>query len=240
MNWGFAVVGGVLTLLGLGCLWFWKKARDEIALMAGTETSRAADVGALPAGTLVEVKGTIRCNAPIAGEFSQQLCVYSKSVVERQEERWRDGKRETHTVTERSTERHAPFYVEDESGRVLVSGEGASVTAVSVFDESGNTTAESVISMATSLLGAGSSDRRFRESILAPDIPVYVLGTVQADGTIGKAPSGAKAKEFIVTHESEEERTKSSNITGVVLLLIGLALLGGAAASFYGAFAYPV
>lgn len=240
MNWGFAVVSGVLALLGLLCLWFWKKFRDEVALMAGTETSRAADVAALAPGTRVEVKGTIRCDAPLTGEFSQQACVYSLSVVEREEERWRDGKRETHTVTERSTERHAPFQVEDDSGRVLVNAEGASVTAVKVFDESGNSTAESVISLATSLLGAGSNDRRFRESILAPGIPVYVLGTVQQDGAIGKAPGSAKAKEFIVTHKSEEERAKSSNTMSIVLVLLALALFGGATASLWATFAYPL
>jgi hypothetical protein len=240
MNAGFAVASGVLVLLGLVCLWFWKKFRDETALIAATPTSRACDVAALAPGTVAEVKGTIRCDAPLAGEFSKQACVYSKSEVERKETRWKDGKRETYYVNERSTERHAPFFVEDASGRVPVRSEGASVEAVEVFNESGNTTTESVVSVVMSLAGAGSYDRRFKESILKPDIPVYVLGTVVEGGAIGAAPHGAKIKEFIVTYKSEEERVKSSGRTAIVLLIIALALFAAAVAALVAAFKYPV
>jgi hypothetical protein len=236
MNPGFAVLAGIVALLGLGSLWFWKKFRDEAALMAATPTSRAADVAALPPGTVVEVKGTIRCEAPIAGEFSKKTCVYSKSEVEREEVRWRDGKRETSWVNERTTERHAPFYVEDASGRVLVRGESATVEAVEVYNESGNTAAENVLSLGLTLLGAGSSDRRLKEHILAPDIPVYVLGTVNEGGVIGAAPHGAKIKEFLITYKSEEERTRSSRNVAIVMLVIAVALFAGAAAALWAAF----
>jgi hypothetical protein len=87
MNPVFAVLSGVVALLGLVCLWFWKKLRDEVALIAATPTSRATDVAALAPGTLVEVKGTIRCAAPLTGEFSKQTCVYSRSEIERKETR---------------------------------------------------------------------------------------------------------------------------------------------------------
>lgn len=238
MNPAFAVIAGIAALLGLGCLWFWKKTRDEIALMIATQTSRAADVASIAPGTLVEVKGTIRCVAPLTGEFSGQPCVYAKSEIERREVRWRDGKRETHTVTERSTERHAPFAVEDESGKVTVRGEGASVTAPKVFDQSGNTAAESLVSMATTLLGAGSQDRRFVEYLLAPDSPVYVLGTVIAGGTIGAASAGAENRTFIVTHESEEQRIGSGKTMAIVLLVLTVLLFAGAAAALWASFAY--
>ena len=55
-------------------------------------------------------------------------------------------------------------------------------------------------------VGAGRYDRRFKEHILAPDIPVYVLGTTIAGGGIGAAPRGAKVKEFLITYKSEAER----------------------------------
>jgi E3 Ubiquitin ligase len=239
MNPAFAIASGVAALLGLLCLWFWKKYRDEVALMAATPTSRAADVAALAPGTIVEVKGTIRCAAPLSGEFSRKTCVYSKSEIERKEERWKDGKRETHYVTESSVERHAPFQVEDASGRVPVRGDGASVEAVQVYNENANTTAESVVSTVLSLTGQGNYERRYKESILAPDIPVYVLGTVQQGGVIGAAPHGAKIKEFIITYKSEEERTRSSGRTAMVLLIIGVVLFIGAAVSLGTAFKYP-
>lgn len=238
MNIGFAIAAGIAALIALICLWFWKKLRDEAALMASTPTSRAADVAAMAPGTLVEVKGTIRCDAPFLGEFSQQSCVYAKSIIERRETRWRDGKSETHTVTERSTERHAPFYVEDGSGRVLVRGEGADVESILVLDQSGNDTAANLISLASSLLGAGNFDRRFKEFTLGHDIPVYVLGSVNQGGSIGAAPPDAKQKKFIITHKSEEARVSSSNTTSIVLLVIAVILAIATAGALYAAVKY--
>lgn len=240
MNPGFAVVSGIAVLLGLGCLWIWRKFRREVALMGATKTSRAADVVRLAPGTVVEVKGAIRCGAPLTGEFSGRTCVYCKSEIERKETRWRDGKSETHYTTEHRSERHAPFEVEDDSGRVPIRAEGASVEAVEVYDESGNTVSESLLSLATSVLGVGSHDRRFREHILAPDTLVYVLGTVQEGGAVGAAPAGARTREFIVTYKSEEERTRSSRTMATVLLVVAVVLFAVAAAALYAASAYPV
>ena len=53
MNWGFIAVSGVLVLLGLVCLWFWHKFREEVAVMAATPTSRAVDVKTLAPGSVV-------------------------------------------------------------------------------------------------------------------------------------------------------------------------------------------
>lgn len=238
INWGFAVVSGIAAAGGLACLWGWTRFRAEVALMAATKTSRAADVATITPGTPVEVKGTIRCDAPLTGEFSQQACVFSRSVVERRETRWKDGKSETHYVTERSTDRHAPFHVEDESGRVLVHGQDATVTAQEVFHGSGNTTADNLVNLATSIMGAGSNDRRFKESILSPGQPVYVLGTVRQGGVIGAAPEGAAVREFIITYETEEQRTRSSRTMSIVLVVLSVVLLAGAAWGFWAMFKY--
>lgn len=240
MNTGFLILAGIVALLGLVCLWFWKKFRDEVALMTATATSRAGDVAKLAPGTIVEVKGTIRCAAPLTSEFSKQTCVYAKSEIERREVRWRDGKREQYWVKERTSERHAPFEVEDASGRVPVNAEGASVEAVEVYNQSGNSVAEDVLSIGMSLLGAGSYERRFKEHILAPNIPVYVLGTLLAGGVIGAAPKGAKIKEFLITYKSEEERTRSSNRIALIMLILALVLFAGALAALWAAFKYPV
>jgi hypothetical protein len=239
MNPGFAIAAGVIALIGLICLWFWKKFRDEVALMAATPIGRAADIAKAASGTLVAVAGIVRCAAPISGEFSKQRCVYAKSEIEREEVTYRDGKRETRWVNERTTERHAPFEVEDASGRVTVNAEGASVEAVEVYNQSGNTVAEDVLSIGLSLLGAGRYDRRFKEHILAPDIPVYVLGTTIAGGGIGAAPRGAKVKEFLITYKSEAEREKSSGRIALIMLIIAIVLFAGALWALWAAFKYP-
>ena len=240
MNMGFTIFAGVLALIGLICLWFWKKFREEVALMAALQTSQAADIAKTAPGTVVEVKGTIRCAAPIEGEFSKQRCVYSKSEIEREEVEYRDGKRETRWVNERTIERHAPFQVEDASGRVAVNAEGASVEAVEVYNQSGTSAAEAVVSIGLSLLGAGSYERRYKEYILAPDIPVYVLGTALAGGGIGAAAKGAKVKEFLITYKSKEQHARSSHTVSIVMLCVAIVLLAGALGALYAAVTHPV
>jgi hypothetical protein len=238
MNWGFLVASGICALLALGALWFCRQFRREVALMAATPTSRAADVAALAPGTMVEVKGTIRCTKPMTGSFSQRLCVYAKSEIERKETRYRDGKTETHYVTESSVENHVPFYVEDASGSILVQPHGASIEAMQVYNQSGNTAAQSIVSLGMSIAGMGSQDRRYKESILAPDIPVYVLGTVQQGGAIGQAPPDAEVKEFIITHKSEESRARSSKIWAAILMIAAVLLIAGAVWALWAAFKY--
>ena len=239
MNTVLAIVSGFVALFGLGCLWFWKKLRDEIALMAATTTSRAADIAKLAPGAIAEVAGTIRCAAPLTGEFSKKPCVFSRSEIERKEERWRDGKRETEYVNERTTERHAPFDVEDASGRVAIDAEGATVEAVEVYNQIGNSTAETVMSVVMSVAGSGSYERRYKESILAPDIPVYVLGTVIAGGALGKAPHGAKVKEFLITYKSKAERARSSRRTSIIMLILAILFFAGALAILIAAIKNP-
>jgi hypothetical protein len=241
MNWGFLFFTVVLAVLGAVCLYFRRKYQSEIALMAAIETSRAGDVAKIPEGTLVEVKGTIRCDAPLTGQFSELPCVYSRSTIEREERRRKDGQDETTYHTESDVENHAIFWVEDASGRVAVDCQGASVEAPMVHDRTGNKTlAGSVASLAVGLLGGLSTAYRYREYILAPDQPVYVLGTTRSGGGIGAASPQAARSEFIVTHKSEEERAKSSRTTTIILLVVAVLLFAGAAASLWATFKYAV
>ena len=53
----FLVAGGVL-------LYFRNRSQQKAGLMTQTETSNASDVSSLAPGTLVEVKGTLRCEEP--------------------------------------------------------------------------------------------------------------------------------------------------------------------------------
>ena len=54
----FLVAGGAL-------LYFRNKNKHKAALMGQTETLNASDVSDLSPGTLVEVKGTLRCEEPL-------------------------------------------------------------------------------------------------------------------------------------------------------------------------------
>lgn len=236
MHWGFFAATAVLAGLGGACLYFRQSFNREIALLAATQTSRAADVSRLAPGTLVEVKGTIRCDNPFNGQFSERPCVYSQSKILREEKRRQDGKIETHTTTESDIENRVAFDVEDASGRVRVDSKGASVTAPVVYDQNANTTVGDVAAIASDLLGGPSTRYRHIERILAPDTPLYVLGTVQADRSIGPASANAKVHDFIVTHETEEERTSSSKTSMIILTVLAVLLFAGALVTLYYTF----
>ncbi|HKS62972.1 MAG TPA: GIDE domain-containing protein, partial [Xanthobacteraceae bacterium] len=118
--------------------------------------------------------------------------------------------------------------VEDASGKVGIDFDGAEVEAVQVVNEptappGGG--ASGVIGGVLSALSNSNSSYRRKESILAPDIAIYVLGEVHQGGLIGKPASGSTNKTFVISHKSEEERTKSLTSKTRWLLVIAVALL---------------
>ena len=74
-----------------------------------------------------------------------------------------------------------------------------------------------------------SSTLLYTETILPQDIPVYVLGEVQADRSIGKPAAGSNNRVFVVSQKSEEERTGSLRRT-MIWLLVGATVLFAIAA----------
>src|SRR5215218_6958656 len=73
----FVVAGGVL-------LYFRNRTKRKSALMSQTETSNASDVSGIAPGTLVEVKGTLRCDEPLTSEMAEKTCAYYSSTVARE------------------------------------------------------------------------------------------------------------------------------------------------------------
>ena len=232
MNLVLGICAAVAALIGLGLLWWRSRVGREIALMASLETSGASSVAAIAPGTLVEVKGTLRVRAPLKAEFSGQPVAYHKSEITREEtyyERDSNGRdqRKTRTTTVYTNMKYGQCLVEDASGKVGIDFDGADVEAVQVVNEP---TAPpggggGVIGGVLSALSNTNSSYRRKESILAPDIAVYVLGEVLPGGLIGKPLSGSKNKTFVISHKSEEERTKSLTSTTRWLMVIGIILL---------------
>jgi hypothetical protein len=237
----FLVAGGVL-------LYFQNRTKRKSALMSQTETSNASEVSGFAPGTLVEVKGTLRCDEPLTSEMAEKTCAYYSSTVTREylERDYDDNDvgsdRRTKIIAQNV--QFAPFMVEDDSGFVGVHAEGAEVDArqvVNRFDR--NVGNEGTFSLGGMTVNLGGGERtigyRYTETILPVDESVYVLGTVQDGGTIGAPPSDAKDHRFVVSHRSEEAHTQSlgktalwlgvggaaSLVLGVVLLVIGVVLL---------------
>ena len=55
---------------GSALLYFRNKNKQKAALIGQTETSSASDVSGLSPRTLVEVRGTLRCEEPLTSEMA--------------------------------------------------------------------------------------------------------------------------------------------------------------------------
>jgi hypothetical protein len=240
----FLVAGGAL-------LYFRNRTKQKAALMGQTETSGAADASGLAPGTLVEVKGTLRCEEPLTSEMASERCAYySSKVIRKYLERDYDdddvgSDRRSEVISQ--NEQFAPFTVEDETGSVAVNAEGAEVDARQVVNRfERNTGGEGPsISLGGATVDLGEGERtlgyRYTESILPVDAPVYVLGTVQEGGGIGAPPPGDEGQRFVVSHRSEEALGQSFGktvlwlgvgaigafVVGVILLVVGIFVLVG-------------
>ncbi len=127
----FLVAGGVM-------LYFRSRSQQKTGLMTQTETSNASDVSSLAPGTLVEVKGTLRCEEPLTSEISGKTCAYYIATVSREylERDHDDDDVGSDRRTEILSQNHqfAPFSVEDATGSVPVNAEGAEVDAREVVN----------------------------------------------------------------------------------------------------------
>src|SRR5262249_54061543 len=159
---------------------------------------------------------TLRVRQPLTGEFSGQPSAYYKCEIEREEvyyTRDSDGKsrRETRTTTVYSSTKYGQCLVEDSTGRVGLCFGGASGEAVQAVKEAcappGQAESSGIIGGVLNMLTNSNASYTRKEEMLAPDIPVYVLGEVHQGGLIGKPVEGSKNKTFVISHKSEEERT---------------------------------
>lgn len=224
---------GVLMWVAAGVLLFFRRGQlRKTELMRDTETSSAAAAAKTPAGTLVEVKGTLRCDEPLKSEMAGEDCAYYVSRVireYRETDRDADGDLETRRRTQvvSESERFAPFVVEDPSGVVEVIGEGAEVDALEVtnrFEQEADGGPGLKIGGVTLQMGQGEQTLGYRhvEHVLRVDAPVYVLGAVRADGRIG-APEDEGGR-FLISHRSEEDLGKGYGKDALVLGLIAAGL----------------
>ena len=227
---------GVALLVAAGVvLFFRRRTMGKAAAMGAAETSDAVDAASLAPGSVVEVKGTLRCETPLQSEMAGETCAYYSARVAREyirEDRDDDdagSDRRSETISH--NERFAPFSVEDATGSVAVNAEGAEMDAREVVDRFERHTGGRSVTVAGVTLNLGGGERtlgfRHVEEILPVDAPVYVLGAVLQDGTIG-APDPGGENRFVVSHRSEEalarQLGKDARLLGLVAA--GLAALG--------------
>lgn len=232
----FSLVGMAVWVAAGVLVHFRRKTLKKTELMGSVETSAAGDITSRTPGTMVEVKGTLRCEEPLKSEMAEQTCAYYLSQVIREYEetdRDADGDLQTRRRSEvvASNERFAPFAVEDETGAVGVRGEGAEVDALEVtnrFERDSGEAGSVTLGGLTVDLGRGprTIGYRYVERVLPIDAPVYVLGEVQEDRQIG-SPAGEKSK-LLISYRSEDQLEKKFKRDALWqgLIALGLFLFG--------------
>jgi hypothetical protein len=234
------LAGVVLIPCAAFLLWNWRGCTKEVALMRGTETTPAGEVAKLPPGSLVEVKGRLRCTAPLTGELSKAPCAHFIATVEREYEiveydpKHKSSYRVHKTELVTSNAVFAAFEVEDESGRAIVMPEGASIEGIEAIDRyEAHGDAEYEARMPASVLGTAASKERtlgfrYKEMHLPLDAEIYVLGCTCESRGVAAPPEGAKDRRFIISINSEEARTAALGGRSKLMLGLGVFSVVGA------------
>jgi hypothetical protein len=170
---------------------------------------------------LVELKGTAQCEQPLVSYLAGTPCVYYSYDIE---ERWSrlvtetesDGKGGTRTVTRResgwtsvaSEVVSTPFYVQDETGHLLVRPEGARIEALGVFDQTCSTFDPLYYGKGPAG-GIMDSDhvRRFTEKAIPLQAPLFIVGQARErqDIVAPEIAADPKASEYLISVRSQEQ-----------------------------------
>ncbi len=188
---------------------------------------------------LVELKGAVRCAEPLISHLAEVPCVYYAFEIE---ESWSrmvtrtesDGKGGRRTVTETesgwttvsSNEELIPFYLEDDTGILLIRPGGSSVGNQRVFEYECSSE-DPLYHGKGPVHRVRDSDgvRRFTERALPVGTTVYIVGQARErqDIVAAEIAADANAPEFFISLQSEDEMSGTLGRRAVVLFLVGLA-----------------
>ncbi len=188
---------------------------------------------------LVELKGITKCEQPLMSYLTETPCVHYSYDIQ---ERWSrmvtttetDDKGNTRTVTRQesgwttvATETEStPFYLEDDTGVLLVHPEGARIEALGVFDQT-CTPFDHIYYEKGPAGGIMDSDgvRRFSEQAIPLQAPLFVVGQARErqDVVAPEIAADPQASEFLISVRSQEE--VSSGLGWQIWLFFFLGLI---------------
>ncbi len=192
---------------------------------------------------LVEIKGAVRCAEPLISYLAEAPCVHYAYDIE---ERWSktvtttesDGKGGTRTVTRResgwtsvaSDEQMTPFYLEDDTGVLLVRPQGARIEALSVFSQTCSVFDPLYYGKGPAG-GVMHSDgvRRFTERAIPLEAPLFVVGQARErqDIVAPEIAADENASDFLLSVRSEEEISNGLGWQILLFFLLGLVAVPG-------------
>jgi hypothetical protein len=243
------IAGVILLLIAIGCvmaLWYQQSKLNRMKHtetrsaqdLTGTARAVAAEIGSGAFAELTEVKGIVRCQAPLTSELAKIPCVYYHMTITRQyEETYHERDQQGRMVTrtrEGSDEvashtRLTLFQIEDQTGRITIDPTDSQLTTEKVYTrfEPG-----SQLDAAYAIItGAGSRTLgyEYEEWAIPVGHQLYVLGeATDASGELRVQRPADKGQHFIVSTRSEEALTaRATTIIRVLQVSVVVTLLAG-------------
>lgn len=239
------LIPGLALAIGSLLLLLWSlhlRRRHRLLRDLPTSKARGVFIG------LVELKGTAEAESPLRSYLAGQRCVhYGYSV----EERWsrtvtehytdKDGKTQTRTRHESGWNTVAsggetiPFYLQDDTGVVLIRPAGARIESTTLFAETASRS--DALYYTKGPPGAVSDSdhvRRFTETGLPLHAALYVVGRARERADI-VAPEIAEDRDaplFLISCRAEERVLKNYAAGSWITWALGLVAAGGAGAVF--------
>jgi E3 Ubiquitin ligase len=248
------IAGVILLVIAIGCVMAFWYQQSKLNVMKHTETRSAkdligtaravaSDIGSGAFAELAEVKGIVRCQAPLTSELAKIPCVYYSMTITRQyEETYQEADQQGKMVTRTRqgsdqvarNERRTLFQIEDQTGRITIDPTDGQLTTEKVHArfESGSWL-DAAYSIAT---GAGTRTLgyEYEEWAIPVGHQLYVLGeATDASGELRVQRPADTGHHFIVSTRSEEALTARATtiirvlqVCAVVALLAGIGLIG--------------
>jgi hypothetical protein len=234
-------------VLGLLFLWGSMRLRRKRRLIDDLPTAKTQGVFI----GLVELKGTAESTAPLAAFLSGQRCVQYRYHVD---EHWSRTVTETYTDSKGKTQTRTKhesgwttvadggqtedFYLQDDTGAVLVRPEGAKLEPAGFFDETCDRSHPLYYSKGPQHSVANSDHRRrFVESGIPLHAPLYLVGQARerADVVAAEIAADREAPMFLISTRAEEKVRAGLGrgicalaILGLVAFPAGFAIRNGA------------
>ena len=245
-GWGVMAFFVVSAAVGGWVAWLGYK---QLALKRLIENLPTSKVRSIAMG-LVELKGTAqKADKILKAPFTNKDCLYYTWIAE---ERYTDKDGREHWKTIASGKEGVPFYLKDDTGKVLVDSTGATMEIPSDFEAGsglGRDPPEQVLTFLKSnkikfegWFGINKA-MRYRESRIDPGLKLYMLGN--AGSRPGVAASvdhteniliGKGGPVFLITTKEEKSVVMWAGIKAVVAIIFGGALLAGSLLFIMGAF----
>jgi hypothetical protein len=235
------------VVLGLLFLWGSMHLRRKRRLIDDLPTAKTQGVFI----GLVELKGTAESTAPLTAFLSGRRCVqyhyrvdehWSRTVTETYTDS--NGKSQTRTKQESGWTTVAQggemgaFYLQDDTGAVLVRPEGAKIEPAALHDETCDRNNPLYYAKGPPQTVADSDHRRrFVESGVALHAPLYLVGQARerADVVAPEIAADKEAPMFLISTRSEEKVRAglgcgiwALTILGLIVFIAGFAVRNGA------------